>query len=140
MRSPELSIVAPVYNEALCISEFHARLSRVLDATGLSCEILFVDDGSTDRSLEILRELRKNTPRMRIVSFSRNFGHQASIKAGIDAASGKAIIIIDSDLQDPPELIPRLLEKGREGYDIVNTVHAVRHGELTFAKLRGWFC
>jgi len=134
MKSIDLSVVAPIYNEESCIAEFYMRLSKVLDAAGLSSEILFVDDGSTDRSLEMLRELHRNDPRVRIVSFSRNFGHQASVKAGIDTASGNAIITIDSDLQDPPELIPQLLKKWHEGYDIVNTVHLGRPGETRFKK------
>ena len=117
------SVVIPVFNEEENLESLYRRLSRVLKALFKDYEIIFVDDGSTDKSLEIMRKLRKTNGRVKIISFSRNFGHQIAITAGIDYASGRAVIVMDADLQDPPEVIPRLVEKWREGYD---TVYAIR--------------
>jgi len=117
------SVVIPVFNEEENLELLHRRLSKVLENLCEDYEIIFVDDGSTDKSLEIMRKLRKTNGRVKIISFSRNFGHQIAITAGIDYASGRAVIVMDADLQDPPEVIPRLVEKWREGYD---TVYAIR--------------
>jgi len=117
------SVVIPVFNEEENLELLHRRLSKVLENLCQDYEIIFVDDGSADKSLEIIKKLRKINERVKIISFSRNFGHQIAITAGIDYASGSAVIVMDADLQDPPELIPKLVEKWRQGFD---TVYAIR--------------
>ena len=117
------SVVIPVFNEEENLQLLHRRLSKVLESLCQDYEIIFVDDGSTDNSLKIISKFRKTNMRVKIISFSRNFGHQVAITAGTDYASGSAVIVMDADLQDPPEVIPRLVEKWREGYD---TVYAIR--------------
>jgi glycosyltransferase involved in cell wall biosynthesis len=129
---PRYSIVAPVFNEEDTLPEFYRRVSAVMDGLDGSCELLLVFDGSRDRSPEIGRELRARDPRVKIICFSRNFGHQIAITAGIDYAEGDAVIIIDSDLQDPPEVIPRLVEKWKAGYDLVYAQREKREGETWF--------
>ncbi|MEW5718010.1 MAG: glycosyltransferase family 2 protein, partial [Chloroflexota bacterium] len=106
MPRPRYSIVAPVFNEEETLPEFYRRMRAVMDQLDGECELLLVFDGSRDRSPEIGRELRAQDPRVKCVVFSRNFGHQVAISAGIDYAEGDAVVIIDSDLQDPPEVIP----------------------------------
>ncbi len=130
-----ISIVAPLHNEEACLEGFYRTVKDVLAHLPVRHEFIFVDDGSKDRSAEILRELRRRDPSVRIVSFSRNFGHQVAIKAGIDHAAGDALIIIDTDLQDPPAAIPKLIAKWREGYDVVYAVRASREGEGVFKRL-----
>jgi len=117
------SVVIPVFNEEENLELLHRRLSKVLENLCQDYEIIFVDDGSADKSLEIIKKLRKINERVKIISFSRNFGHQIAITAGIDYASGSAVIVMDADLQDPPEVIPKLVEKWRQGFD---TVYAIR--------------
>lgn len=128
------SIIVPVCNEAEGLSGFHGRLSPVLDALDGASEIVFVNDGSRDRSLEILKDLRRRDPRVRVLSFSRNFGQQLAITAGLDYATGEALVILDADLQDPPELIPRLAAKWREGFEVVYAVRQRRQGESAFKR------
>lgn len=135
MFEPTLSIIAPVYNEEDGIDEFHRRVDAMLSASKLDAEILLVNDGSTDGSSSALNALRAKDKRVRVLEFSRNFGHQAAIKAGIDHARGKALVIIDSDLQDPPEAIPEMIAKWKEGFDVVYAVRASRAGESPFKKL-----
>jgi polyisoprenyl-phosphate glycosyltransferase len=120
-----LSIVTPCYNEAGNIHELFRRLDAVADSIAGEVEFVFVDDGSRDQTLEQLRELALLDPRARVVSLSRNFGHQAALSAGIDHASGDAVVVMDADLQHPPELILQFIEKWREGYDLV---YAYREG------------
>lgn len=134
MNNPQISIVAPVFNEEAVIDEFYRRLSGVLKEARLEAEILFVNDGSSDTSLEKCLALRSQDSRVKILNFSRNFGHQIAVKAGIDHAAGEAVIIMDTDLQDPPEVIPELLAKHREGYDVVYAIRASRAGETFFKK------
>lgn len=129
---PVLSVVAPVFNEEPILPELYRRLRETLDAIGEPWEIVFVNDGSRDRSLDIMRELHRQDPRVHVVSFSRNFGHQIAITAGLDYAQGDAVIIIDADLQDPPATIAEMVKKWREGYDIVYAVRAQRKGESWF--------
>src|SRR5437879_3296948 len=114
--SCEYSIVVPVHNEQECLRELYSRLNAVLSQLPGDAELVFVDDGSTDLSHDILRELVGGDPRVRVIQLSRNFGHQIAITAGIDAASGQAIVIMDSDLQDPPEVVPELVARWREGF------------------------
>jgi dolichol-phosphate mannosyltransferase len=122
-----LSVVTPVHNEEDVLPEFRARLWAALE--GVPFEVLFVDDGSTDGSGEFLRALSKGDDRARVVTLSRNFGHQAAITAGLDRASGDATVVLDSDLQDPPELIAEMLERWREGFDVVTAVRRSRPGD-----------
>jgi len=129
-----LSIVAPVHNEEDCIVEFYNRLAAILQIISLPAEIVFVNDGSSDSSLNKLKSIRGKDERVKILDFSRNFGHQIAIKAGIDHASGEMVVIIDSDLQDPPEIIPELIKKHKDGYDVVYTIHTTREGESVFKK------
>jgi len=116
---PLLSVVAPLYNEERNLRPLVARLLPVLEGIGLPFEALFVDDGSTDGTLELLRELCAADPRLTAVSFSRNFGKEIAIAAGLDYARGAAVVVMDSDLQHPPEIIPHFVEKWRAGYENV---------------------
>src|SRR6185312_17102099 len=127
--SPVLSIVVPVYNETEVLPEFYSRLSAVLRTVQLSSEIVFVNDGSTDPSLLAVRELQASDPRIALVNLSRNFGKEIAVTAGLDHVRGEAAIVIDADLQDPPELIPALVEKWREGYDVIYARRRERRGE-----------
>jgi len=117
------SVVVPVFNEEENLELLHRRLSKVLQHSCEDYEIILVDDGSRDNSLQVMMRLRESNPRVKVISFSRNFGHQMAITAGVDYASGNAVIVMDADLQDPPEVIPQLVKKWREGYD---TVYAIR--------------
>jgi dolichol-phosphate mannosyltransferase len=131
---PLLSVVVPLYNEELVLDALHSRLTRVLEDAGLRWEIVMVNDGSTDRTLEKARRLCHLDSRYKLVSFSRNFGHQIAITAGMDKSVGDAVVIIDADLQDPPEVIPRMLDKWLEGYDVVYGVRTKREGESLFKR------
>jgi len=126
--SPVLSVVAPVFNEHGTLAELHRRLTAALATLG-SYEIVLVDDGSTDGSWDALLGLAARDPCVRLLKLSRNFGHQAALSAGLDAARGDAVVLMDADLQDPPELIPRLVETWREGFDVVYAVRGDREGE-----------
>jgi glycosyltransferase involved in cell wall biosynthesis len=128
------SIVVPVYNEELVVHETYKRLKKVMDAINEPYEIIFVNDGSKDRTAEIIKDIAKEDFRIKMLDFSRNFGHQTAITAGMDYASGKAIVVIDADLQDPPEVIPQMIEKWKEGYDVVYGKRAERKGETFFKK------
>lgn len=120
-----LSIVTPCYNEAENIAELHAQLDRVAAQIDGEVEFVFVDDGSRDATLERLKALARKDPRARLISFSRNFGHQAALSAGMDYATGDAVVVMDADLQHPPEMILQFVEKWRQGYDLV---YAYREG------------
>jgi dolichol-phosphate mannosyltransferase len=133
-QRPRYSIVAPVYNEEEGLAEFYRRVSAVMDGLDGEAELILVFDGSRDRSPEIGDELRAKDPRVKLVKFSRNFGHQIAITAGTDYAQGDAVVIIDSDLQDPPEVIHDLVAKWKEGYAVVYAQRRKRAGE-TFFKL-----
>src|SRR5574337_1502516 len=114
-----LSIVVPVHDEAAVLPEFARRLSAVLDGLDLDCEILYINDGSRDASLERLCVLRDDDPRVGVIDLSRNFGKEIAMSAGLDAARGDAVVVIDADLQDPPECLPAMIGAWREGSDIV---------------------
>src|SRR3990172_2981291 len=109
LRSPHLSIVAPVFNEKDSVPELYRRLQSALSALKFPWELILVDDGSTDGSAEVILDLSRRDRRVRPVLFARNFGHQIAVTAGLDHARGQAVVIIDADLQDPPELIPELI-------------------------------
>jgi len=128
------SVVAPIYNEIEIVDEFCKRVMDVMDSTGETWELVLVDDGSSDGSTERIRELASVNKNIRPVIFARNFGHQIAVTAGLDFARGEAITIIDADLQDPPEVILDLIEKWREGYQVVFAVRAEREGESWFKK------
>ena len=133
-----LSVVAPVYNEEGTIEEFYTRVCAALD--GLRFELVLVDDGSSDSSAEILDRLADGDPRVRVISLSRNFGHQTALTAGLDHAGGDAVVMLDADLQDPPELIPRMLDRWRAGCDVVYAVRDEREGESRFKLATArWF-
>jgi polyisoprenyl-phosphate glycosyltransferase len=128
-----ISVVAPIHNEAETIPELHRRLTSVLAELG-DYEIVLVDDGSLDRSWEHMLALAPADPHLRLVRLSRNFGHQAALTAGLEAARGEAVVLIDADLQDPPELIPLLVAKWREGFDVVYGLRTRRDGETLFKR------
>ena len=129
---PTLSLVLPIYNEEEVIPELHKRLQEFVTKLALPAEVLFVNDGSRDRSMELLREIAVGEPRYRIVSFARNFGHQTAITAGVDYARGKAVVVMDADLQDPPEVVLAMVDKWREGFDVVYGRRRKRAGETWF--------
>ncbi len=128
------SIVAPIFNELDNLPELYRRVRDVMSATRGTWELVLVDDGSTDGSTERILQLAKQDKHVRPVIFARNFGHQVAITAGWDYARGEAVVIIDADLQDPPEAIPDLIAKWREGYEVVYAVRAEREGETWFKK------
>ncbi len=130
----EYSIIAPIYNELDNLPELHRRVSEVMASTGGTWELLLVDDGSTDGSTEAIRRLAAEDRHVRPLIFARNFGHQVAITAGWDHARGDAVIIIDADLQDPPEIIPDLVARWKEGYQVVYAVRQEREGESWFKK------
>lgn len=130
----EITVVVPLYNEQDCLDELYKRIVDSVNAITQNYELLFVNDGSTDATLARLIALSSGNPRMKYISFSRNFGHQIAISAGLDYSKGKAVVIIDGDLQDPPELIPELYRKYREGYDVVYAKRTRRKGETLFKK------
>ena len=130
-----LSVVVPCYNEEDVIRHTHERLSKVLKQTGMAYEIIYVNDRSRDNTLGILRELQADDAGVRVVSFSRNFGHQVAVTAGIDHTRGDAVVLIDADLQDPPELIAAMLEKWRGGAQVVYGMRESRTGESAFKLL-----
>ena len=134
-ETPVYSIVAPIYNEYDNIPELYRRVSDVMNSTGENWELVLVDDGSTDGSTERIRELAARDKRVRQVIFARNFGHQIAVTAGLDYSRGQAIVIIDADLQDPPEVILELTKKWKEGYEVVYAVRTEREGETWFKKV-----
>ncbi len=133
MNSPDLSLVIPLFNEAQNLRPLAARVEAALDACDVTYEAIFVDDGSTDESLDILRELCDEVPRFYALSLSRNFGKEVAIAAGLDHAKGRAVVVMDADLQHPPEVITQFIEKWREGY---KNVYGQRIDRATDPKLR----
>lgn len=131
----DLSIIVPVYNEEKNIDRLFERLDNAVRGTAKDYEIIFVNDGSRDLSMQLIRKLADTYPSVRFVDFSRNFGHQIAVTAGLEHSRGEHIVIIDADLQDPPELIPALMEKANEGFDVVYAKRRKRHGETFLKKL-----
>jgi polyisoprenyl-phosphate glycosyltransferase len=125
-----LSVVAPVYNEEQLVTRFHERVCAAVD--GFPFELVLVDDGSSDRTPQLLAEIAARDPHVRVVELSRNFGHQTALTAGLDHARGDVVVMMDSDLQDPPELIPQMLDHWRAGADVVYAVRERREGETRF--------
>ena len=132
MTQPTFTIIAPVYNEAENLPVLYKRVKEVMDTTGEPWELVLVDDGSKDGSTELIRSLAKQDECVRPVIFARNFGHQIAATAGLDYSRGQAVVIIDSDLQDPPEVILDMIAKWREGFEVVYAVRAEREGETWF--------
>lgn len=126
------SIIAPIYNEKDNLSELYRRVKEVMDSTNEPWELILVDDGSTDGSTDGIRELAKQNKQIRPIIFARNFGHQVAVTAGLDYSRGDAVVIIDADLQDPPELILEMAKKWKEGNEVVYAVRAEREGESWF--------
>ncbi len=130
----ELSVVVPAFNEEANIEPLFRRLAAALDHVVAGFEVIFVDDGSRDGTWERIAGLAASEPAVRGVRFARNFGHQAALTAGLDAAQGEAAVIIDADLQDPPEVIPELIDRWREGYEVVYAQREARAGESWFKR------
>lgn len=130
-----LSLIIPVFNEQEVLKDSFARMDAAMQSTGYTYEIIYINDGSRDQTLTQLRELAKEHPQVKVLSFSRNFGHQLAVTCGMDAAKGDALIIIDVDLQDPPELIPEMVRMWEAGADIVYGKRVKRKGETIFKKL-----
>ncbi len=131
---PIVSIVLPVYNEEENVQEVYRRITQVMEGEQAEYEIVFVDDGCSDRTPEILRNIARTSPRVRLVELARNFGHQIAISAGLDHALGAAVVVMDADLQDPPEVLPQLITKWREGFEVVYAVRE-RRPENWFKRL-----
>lgn len=134
-----LSIVMPFYDEEEMIPALRGHLANFLDESPYPCEVIAVNDGSSDHTIDLLVEWSKTDPRIKVVNLSRNFGHQYASTAGIDYASGDAIVLIDADLQDPLEVIHRMVAQYREGYDVVCGQRVARSGEGLFKKFTAWF-
>ncbi|NGM85539.1 glycosyltransferase family 2 protein [Paenibacillus sp. 7124] len=129
------SVIVPMYNEEEVISHTYERLKEVMDRSGDAYELIFVNDGSRDRSAEMIREIAVRDEHVKLIDFSRNFGHQIAITAGMDYARGEAVVVIDADLQDPPEVILELIAKWKQGYEVVYAKRLKRHGETFFKKM-----
>jgi glycosyltransferase involved in cell wall biosynthesis len=130
-----ISVAVPVYNELDSLPELHRRVGEVMAGVGEPWELLLIDDGSTDGSREWIQEVAKSDSQVQAVIFARNFGHQIAVTAGLDYCRGQALIIMDADLQDPPEVIPDLIAKWQEGYEVVYAVRAEREGETWFKRI-----
>lgn len=131
-QKPRYSIVVPIYDEEGNIPLLYDRMTQTMDQTNEPWELVMVNDGSRDNSLTLMQELAEKDDRVKVVNFARNFGHQIAVTAGIDYASGNAVVLIDADLQDPPEVILELIERWQAGYDVVYAVRAERKGESAF--------
>ena len=132
--TPEYSFVIPIFNEEGCLPELLGRLRKVQDELDGSSEVILVDDRSTDRSFALMTEAAAQDPRIKIVRFSRNFGHQLAITAGLDVAAGRAVVVMDGDLQDPPEFVLELAKRWREGHEVVYAIRVARRGDSFFKR------
>lgn len=130
-----LSVIVPMYNEEAVIEDCHLRLCKALDSLEQMCEIIYIDDGSSDRSWELASRLTSTSHQVRTIRLSRNFGKEAAMSAGLQSTKGKAVILIDADLQDPPELIPDMVEHWQRGFDVVDMKRRQRHGESWFKRI-----
>lgn len=135
---PQYSLIIPVYNEEATIAELYRRVRAVMDHLDAPSELILVDDGSRDRSLKLMRELQATDPRVCYLSLARNFGHQIAVTAGLNFARGQAIVILDADLQDPPELIPQMIEQWQQGYEVVYAQRTQRHRENWFKRFTAY--
>ncbi|HEY9709273.1 MAG TPA: glycosyltransferase family 2 protein [Oculatellaceae cyanobacterium] len=132
---PKYSFIVPIYNEEETIFEMYRRIAAVMNQMDGLVELILVNDGSRDRSLMLLRDIHQRDPRVCYISLARNFGHQVAVTAGLNFVRGQAIIVLDADLQDPPELIPRLVEKWQQGYQVVYAQRIRRRQESWFKRL-----
>lgn len=135
---PVYSLVVPIYNEEETLPELYRRVRSVMDSLDAPAELILVNDGSRDRSLVLLRQLHAQDPRVCYISLARNFGHQIAVTAGLQAVRGRVAVILDADLQDPPELIPQMLDRWRQGYQVVYAQRAKRHQEGWFKRLTAY--
>nr|MBA2750267.1 glycosyltransferase family 2 protein [Tatlockia sp.] len=136
--SPKYSFIIPVYNEEETISEMYRRMSAVMDRMDGAVELILINDGSRDRSLPLLRELHDKDARVCYLSLARNFGHQIAVTAGLNFSRGQIVVILDADLQDPPELIPDMVEKWRQGYQVVYAQRTQRRQESWFKRFTAY--
>lgn len=136
---PVFSFILPIFNEEETLTEICRRLAGIMDGMNDECEVVLVDDGSRDRSLEMMRELRRRDPRVCYLSLARNFGHQIAVTAGLQFARGDAVVVLDADLQDPPELIPAMIDKWRAGYHVIYAQRTARRREGPAKKLFAYF-
>jgi glycosyltransferase involved in cell wall biosynthesis len=134
-KKPTISVVSPVYNESDSLLELYKRISKVMESSGETWELVLVDDGSSDGTTQMILEMAERDGRVRPVIFSRNFGQQNAVAAGLDYSRGDAVVIIDADLQDPPELILKLIERWQRGYEVVYAQRTEREGESFFKKV-----
>lgn len=132
------SFVVPIYNEEETIAELYRRISRVMDQLEGEVELILVNDGSGDRSLDLIRKLRETDKRVKYLSLARNFGHQIAVTAGLNFSRGRVVVILDADLQDPPELIPAMVEFWQQGYDLVYAQRTRRRRESLFKRLNAY--
>ncbi|AKE65758.1 Glycosyltransferase [Microcystis aeruginosa NIES-2549] len=135
---PKYSLIIPIYNEEETIPELYRRVSAVMDSLDDSVELILINDGSGDRSLKLMRELQERDARVCYISFARNFGHQAAVTAGLNFARGQVIVVLDADLQDPPELIPKMIESWQAGYHVVYAQRTKRKKESWFKRLTAY--
>jgi dolichol-phosphate mannosyltransferase len=135
---PKYSLIIPIYNEEETIPELYRRVSDVMDSLDDSVELILINDGSGDRSLNLMRELQERDARVCYISFARNFGHQAAVTAGLNFARGQVIVVLDADLQDPPELIPKMIESWQAGYHVVYAQRTKRKKESWFKRLTAY--
>ncbi|MCA2813315.1 MAG: glycosyltransferase family 2 protein [Microcystis sp. M090S1] len=135
---PKYSLIIPIYNEEESIPELYRRVSDVMDSLDDSVELILINDGSRDRSLKLMRELQERDARVCYISFARNFGHQAAVTAGLNFARGQVIVVLDADLQDPPELIPKMIESWQAGYHVVYAQRTKRKKESWFKRLTAY--
>ena len=135
---PKYSLIIPIYNEEETIPELYRRVSDVMDSLDDSVELILINDGSRDRSLNLMRELQERDARVCYISFARNFGHQAAVTAGLNFARGQVIVVLDADLQDPPELIPKMIESWQAGYHVVYAQRTKRKKESWFKRLTAY--
>ncbi len=135
---PKYSLIIPIYNEEETIPELYRRVSAVMDSLDDSVELILINDGSRDQSLNLMRELQERDARVCYISFARNFGHQAAVTAGLNFARGQVIVVLDADLQDPPELIPKMIESWQAGYHVVYAQRTKRKKESWFKRLTAY--
>jgi glycosyltransferase involved in cell wall biosynthesis len=135
---PKYSLIIPIYNEEETIPELYRRVSDVMDSLDDSVELILINDGSRDRSLNLIRQLQERDARVCYISFARNFGHQAAVTAGLNFARGQVIVVLDADLQDPPELIPKMIESWQAGYHVVYAQRTKRKKESWFKRLTAY--
>lgn len=135
---PKYSFIIPIYNEEETLAEMYRRVSAVMDRMDDTVELIFINDGSRDRSVHIIRELHQQDQRVCYLSFARNFGHQIAVTAGLNFARGEVIVVLDGDLQDPPELIPDMVEKWRQGYHVIYAQRVKRRKESWFKRFTAY--